>query len=179
MLAWLLHFFCLSNFLSIIFASLPLLLESENILLMQYNQEVKIFWTKLKVECQLLEGPLAKKKGMWHKLEDLWHQEAPPVFPSRKLDLAWGVEEFVKLVEGISTILLIIEGCPDRLILRFTVKPYILLKNLFHWIYSIFYKDKHGHDFFWPQRSWRLLEDKNTHPRPNISQRSLFIEKSI
>ena len=55
--------------------------------LMQYNQEVKIVWTSLKVECQLLEGPVAKKKGMWHKLEDLWHQEAPPVFPSRKLDL--------------------------------------------------------------------------------------------
>ena len=97
-------FFCLSNFLSIIFASLPLLLESDNLLLMKYNQEVKIFWTKLKVECQLLEGPLAKKKGMWHKLEDLWHQEAPPVFPSRKLDLAWGVEEFVMAVEGLSTI---------------------------------------------------------------------------
>ena len=72
--------------------------------LMQYNQEVKIVWTSLKVECQLLEGPVAKKKGMWHKLEDLWHQEAPPVFPSRKLDLAWGVEEFVKAVEGLSSI---------------------------------------------------------------------------
>ena len=29
-------------------------------------------------------------------------------------------------------ILLIIEGCPDRLILPFTFKPYILLKNIFH-----------------------------------------------
>ena len=46
------------------------------------------------------------------------------------------------------TILLIIEGCPDRLILQFMVKPYILLKNLFHWVFSNFYKDKHGHDFF-------------------------------
>ena len=85
------------------FCVAPLLLESDNLLLMQYNQEVKIFWTKLKVECQLLDGPLAKKKGMWHKLEDPWHQEAPPVFPSRKLDLAWGVEEFFMAVEGLST----------------------------------------------------------------------------
>ena len=67
----------------------------------------------------------------------------------------------------------------DRLILRFTVKPYILLKNVFHWIYSTFYKGKHGHDFFWPQRSWRLLEAKNTPPRPKISWRSWFIEKNI
>ena len=41
-------------------------------------------------------------------------------------------------------ILLIIEGYPDRLIMRFMVKPYILLKN-FLWIFSNFYKDKHGH----------------------------------
>ena len=34
--------------------------------------------------------------------------------------------------------------------------------KFFHWICSKFYKFKHGHNFFWPQRSWRLLEAKNT-----------------
>ena len=38
-----------------------------------------------------------------------------------------------------SLILLTIIGCPDRLTMRFTVKPCILLKNLIHWIFSNFY----------------------------------------
>ena len=76
-------------------------------------------------------------------------------------------------------ILLIIKGCPDGLILQFTVKPYVLLKNLFHWSFSNFYKDKHGYDFFWPQRSWRPLEAKNTPQRPKMAWRSWFIEKSV
>ena len=66
----------------------------------------------------------------------------------------------------LKSILLIIEGCPDRFIVRFTVKPYFPLKNFFHLIFSNFYKDKHGHVFFLPQRSWRLLEAKNIPPRP-------------
>ena len=74
---------------------------------------------------------------------------------------------------------LIIEGCPDTLIMRFTAKPYILWKILFHWICSKFYEFKHGHNFFWPQRSWRLLEAKNTPRRPKLSWRSWFFEKSI
>ena len=80
---------------------------------------------------------------------------------------------------GGTILLLIIKGCPDRLILRFTVKLYILLKNLFHWIFSNFYKDKHGHDFFWLQRSWRLLEAKNTLLRPKMAWRSQFIDKCV
>ena len=38
------------------------------------------------------------------------------------------------------------------LTMRFTVKPYILWKSLFHWIYSNFYKFEYGHLFFdlWP-----------------------------
>ena len=81
---------------------------------------------------------------------------------------------------GISPdISLIIEGCPDTLIMRFTAKPYILWKILFHWICSKFYEFKHGHNFFWPQRSWRLLEAKNTPRRPKLSWRSWFFEKSI
>ena len=104
MLAWLIHFFLSFQFSVNHFCLTPSSPWIRKSLTMQYNQEVKIVWTSLKVECQLLEGPVAKKKGMWHKLEDLWHQEAPPVFPSRKLDLAWGVEEFVKAVEGLSSI---------------------------------------------------------------------------
>ena len=74
------------------------------------------------------------------------------------------------------TISLIIEGCPDTLIMRFTAKPYILWKILFHWICSKFYEFKHGHNFFWHQR---LLEAKNTPRRPKLSWRSWFFEKSI
>ena len=79
----------------------------------------------------------------------------------------------------VQIISLIIEGCPDTLIMRFTAKPYILWKILFHWICSKFYEFKHGHNFFWPQRSWRLLEAKNTPRRPKLSWRSWFFEKSI
>ena len=43
---------------------------------------------------------------------------------------------------------LIIKRCPDTLTMRFTAKPYILWKGLFHRICSKFYKVKHGHDFF-------------------------------
>ena len=78
----------------------------------------------------------------------------------------------------LNDILLIIKVCSDGLILRFTVKPYVLLKNLFHWSFSNFYNVKHGHDFFWPQRSWRLLEAKNTPQRPKMAWMSWFIEKS-
>ena len=41
----------------------------------------------------------------------------------------------------------IFDECPDRVIMRITAKPYILLKSSFHWICSKFYKFKHGHDF--------------------------------
>ena len=64
---------------------------------------------------------------------------------------------------------LIIKRCPDTLTMRFTAKPYILWKSLFHWIWSKFYEFKHGHNFFWPQRSWRLLEAKNTPRRPKMA----------
>ena len=83
------------------------------------------------------------------------------------------------LFSSIWQILLIIKGCPDTLIVRFTAKPYILWKILFHWICSKFNEFKHGHIFFWPQRSWRLLEAKNTPRRPILSWRSWFFEKSI
>ena len=73
----------------------------------------------------------------------------------------------------------IFDKCPDRLIVRFTAKSYILWKSFFHWIYSKFYKFKHGHDFFWPLTSWRLLEAKNTSRRPKKAWRSWFNEKSV
>ena len=42
--------------------------------------------------------------------------------------------------------------CPDRVIRRFTVKPYILWKSLFHWICSKLCMFQHGHNCFdlWP-----------------------------
>ena len=55
-------FFCLSNFLSIIFASLPLLLESENLLLMQYNQEVKIFLNQVESGVSVVGRTASKKE---------------------------------------------------------------------------------------------------------------------
>ena len=45
------------------------------------------------------------------------------------------LDKYKTLYNGViisHVILLIIEGCPNRLIVRYTVKPYILLKNLFH-----------------------------------------------
>ena len=73
----------------------------------------------------------------------------------------------------------IIQECPDTLTMRFTAKPYILWKGLFHRICSKFYKVKHGHDFFWPPASWRLVEAKNTFPRPKYAWRSQSMEKSV
>ena len=83
-----------------------------------------------------------------------------------------------KVVEGLP-ISLIIQGCPDTLTMRFTAKPCILWKGLFHWICSKFYKVKQGHDFFWPPASWRLVEAKNTSRRPKYAWRSQFMEKSV
>ena len=74
---------------------------------------------------------------------------------------------------------LIIQGCPHRVILRFTAKPYILCKGLFHRICSKFYKVKHGHEFFWPPASWRLVEAKNTSWKPKYAWRSQFMEESV
>ena len=73
----------------------------------------------------------------------------------------------------------IYDKCSDRVIMRITVKPYILLKSLFQWICSKFYKFKHGHDLFWPLILWRLLEAKNTSWRPKYAWRSQFMEKSV
>ena len=58
-------------------------------------------------------------------------------------------------------------------------KPYIPHKSLFQWICCKCLAWWHGHSYFWPQRSWRLLEAKNTPWRPKMSWRSWFIEKSI
>ena len=55
------------------------------------------------------------------------------------------VENSKKLQMFISSIF---DKCPDRVIMRITARLYILLKSLFHWICSKFYKFKHGHDFF-------------------------------
>ena len=86
---------------------------------------------------------------------------------------------FFKPSRYILFISLIIQGCPDTLTMRFTAKPYILWKGLFHRICSKFYKVKHGHDFFWPPASWRLVEAKNTSRRPKNAWRSQFMEKSV
>ena len=60
-----------------------------------------------------------------------------------------------------------------------TAKPYILQKILFQWICCKCLAWGHRHSYFWPQRSWRLLEAKNTPWRPKIPWRSWFIKKSI
>ena len=79
-----------------------------------------------------------------------------------------------------SRILLIIEGCPDRLIVRFTVKLYILLKNLFHWIYSNFYKDKHGHDFFLTSEVMEAVRgQKHPSEAKNIMKELIYWKKYL
>ena len=42
-----------------------------------------------------------------------------------------------------------------------TAKPYIPQKCWFKWICSKFFGLWHGHNYFWPPWSWRLLEAKN------------------
>ena len=49
-------------------------------------------------------------------------------------------------------------------------KPYIQQKFLLQWICCKCLSECNRHSYFWPQRSWRLLEAKNT------PQRSSFIE---
>ena len=83
---------------------------------------------------------------------------------------------------GIETqyrILLIIQGTFNVGIDNLAEKPYIPQKNLLQWICCKCLAWWHGHSYFWPQRSWRLLEAKNTPRRPKLSWRSWFIEKSI
>ena len=50
---------------------------------------------------------------------------------------------------------------------------------LLQWICCKCLAGWYRHSYFWTQRSWRLLEAKNTPRRPNLSWRSWFIEKSI
>ena len=58
-------------------------------------------------------------------------------------------------------------------------KPYITQKNYLQWVCCKCLAGCNRHIYFWPQRSWRLLEAKNTPRRPKLSWRSWFIEKSI
>ena len=58
-------------------------------------------------------------------------------------------------------------------------KPYIQQKFLLQWICCKCLAGCYRHSYFWPQRSWRLLEAKNTPRRPKLSWKSWFIEKSI
>ena len=46
------------------------------------------------------------------------------------------------------------------------VKPYTPHKSLLQWICCKCLAWWQGHSYFWPQRSWRLLEAKNTPRRP-------------
>ena len=59
------------------------------------------------------------------------------------------------------------------------VKPYISHKSLLQWICCKCLVWWHRHSYFWPQRSWRLLEAKNTIRRPKKAWKSWFIKKSI
>ena len=58
-------------------------------------------------------------------------------------------------------------------------KPYIPHKSLLQWICCKCLAWWHRHSYFWPQRSWRLLEAKNTPRRPKKAWKSWFIKKSI
>ena len=60
-----------------------------------------------------------------------------------------------------------IDGCSlglDNTSIR--AKPYILQKICFQGLCSKFLGFWHGHGYFWPLRSYRLLEAKNTPRRP-------------
>ena len=59
------------------------------------------------------------------------------------------------------------------------MKPYIPHKSLLQWICCKCLAWWHRHSYFWPQRSWRLLEAKNTPRRPKKAWKSWFIKKSI
>ena len=58
-------------------------------------------------------------------------------------------------------------------------KPYIPQKILLQWICCKCLAGCYRHSYFWPQRSWRLLEAKNTPWRPKTAWRSWFIETSV
>ena len=58
-------------------------------------------------------------------------------------------------------------------------KPCIPHKSLLQWICCKCIAWWHRHSYFWPQRSWRLLEAKNTLRRPKKAWKSWFIKKSI
>ena len=58
-------------------------------------------------------------------------------------------------------------------------KPYIPHKSLHQWICCKCLEWYHRQSYFWPPRSWRLLEAKNTPWRPKMAWRSWSIEKSI
>ena len=58
-------------------------------------------------------------------------------------------------------------------------KPYIPQKILLQWICCKCHAGCYRHSYFWPQRSWRPLEAKNTPQRPKMTWRSSFIEKNI
>ena len=58
-------------------------------------------------------------------------------------------------------------------------KPYIPHKSLLQWICSKCLAWWYRHSHFWPQRSWRLLEAKNTSRTLNKTWKSWFIRKSI
>ena len=59
------------------------------------------------------------------------------------------------------------------------VKPYILHKSLLQWICCKYLAWWNRHSYFWPQRSRRPLEAKNTPRRPKKAWKSWFIKKSI
>ena len=56
-------------------------------------------------------------------------------------------------------------------------KPYIPQKILLQWVCCKCLAGCNRHIYFWHQRSWRLLEAKNTPQRPKSSWRSWLIEK--
>ena len=134
---------------------------------------ITFLWEKkwLKNECTPYKRVMIRSALNLWKWE--WKSECTHFFANE-----WELSEAQKNNECWTRCSLIIEGRPDTLILRFTAKPFILWKLLFQWLCSKFYEFKHRHNFFWPQRSWRLLEAKNTSRRPKLWWRSWFFEKS-
>ena len=65
----------------------------------------------------------------------------------------------------------------DVEIVSITTKPCVLQLFLFQWLCCKYLAWWHGHSHFWPQRSWRLLEAKNTAGRPKKAWKSWFIKK--
>ena len=122
------------------------------------------FWTALAAMSVL-------KKKLWMFLADSSGVSSSPGVYSIQVDPDNSLLKLIYTTIGIDECSLGVE------ITSITAKPYILQKICFQRLCSKFLVFWHGHGYFWPLRSWSLLEAKNTPLRPKMAWRSWYIEK--